>query len=252
MKINLEFTPFRRMIRPLSIYSEKSRSEGSAPKLKWQSDNELRIFGYPSMRNRIRLSLVRLNNKSILQGNVDAPDFLTGVPEISGMGTVSDGEKVVIETRPKQDYLTMYSNDFSYNIEKVRRLGDLKFEQYYLPMEQIKISASIQASIFKKFLRLARGGPLKLKISNESVEFLSKEMLGEWSGDCLTLDITNDSNVHTEQEFEYKYNIYLMFEALRKFPSKGQIELFANGDIIQLRYSLNNDLGSVSYYQRGK
>jgi hypothetical protein len=241
------------MIRPLSIYSENSRSGGPAAKLKWQSDNEIRIFGYPYIHNLIRLSLVRLNNKSVLETDTNIPDFLTDIPVTRGMKTATGGGRVVIETGIKQNRLTIHTDGFSYNVETVKSQNVIKFKQKYLPMEQFQMYGSLQASIFKNFLYLTRGGPLRLKISNESATFFSKQMSGIRSGDNVTLDITSNTETdHGKNELEYKYNIYLISEALRKFPSKKQIELFVNEDLIRFRYELDDGIGYVNYYQRSK
>jgi len=248
MNFRLNFTPFRRMIRPLSLYLEKTRSEDPDVKVKWVIGEDIRIFGYQQPDYQTRLTDIKLNKSSTPVLNGDYPDFLTEVPTTRGMGTAIGGDEIVIEVGPGQDYLTIRTDDFRYNIRKSWETRDLHLEESYLPMKQIKIRGSVLATALQNYVRVAPSGPLRLKISNDTVKFVSKT-----DNDKAVLDITNYvTNYSNNEENEYLYNLYLLSEELQKFPRKDQIELFVNDKLIRFRYEIGDNLGYINYYQQGK
>lgn len=248
MNIILNFSPFRRMIRPLSLYSEKTRSKDPDRKVKWVISEDIRIFGYQQPDYQSRLTEIRLDKKSVPPLSDDYLDFRTGVPTTRGMGTATGGDKVVIEIEPERDYLTMRTDDFRYNIKKSRRTRDMYIKKHYLPMDEIKIKGSILKDTLQDYIRLAPSGPLRLKISNDVVKFVSKTDHAKAS-----LDITNHVTIHSSNEKnEYLYDLHLLSEILKKLPSNEEVELFVNNSLIKLQYEIGDGLGHINYYQQGK
>lgn len=115
-------------------------------------------------------------------------------------------------------------------------------------MNSIKISGSISGDIFQKFVHNVLSGPLRLKISNDMVKFVSSSHLSMGSFD-ITDSVTVHPNNITE---EYFYDNYLLSEILDKFPRNKQIELSINEDLIRLRCTVGDNLGWINYYQRGR
>lgn len=114
-------------------------------------------------------------------------------------------------------------------------------------MDEIKMSGSILKNKLQKCVYIAPSGPLRLKISNNLVEFVSKK-----DHEKVSLEITDQVTIHSNNENkEYSYNMKLLSEVLPKFPNN-QIDIFVNDDLIRLRYELKNNLGHVNYYQQGR
>lgn len=247
MKVCLNPTSFRRMIRPLTLYPENTRSDDKEPKMKWVISDGIRIFGYKQPDYQTRLTDIRLNKNSVSVLNNSYPDFRTEVPTTTGIGTVTDGDEMAIATEPEQDDIIVSSDDFSYNIQKSWGAKNMYINKRYLPMDEIKMSGSILKNKLQKCVYIAPSGPLKLKIRNNLVEFVSKKDLEKAS-----LEITDQVTIHSKDENkEYSYNMNLLSEVLPKFPNN-QIDIFVNDDLIRLRYELKNNLGHVNYYQQGR
>lgn len=248
MIISLDYTPFRRMIRPLSIYSEKSRSSGTAPKIKWEVDENIRLYAYHAPNALSRLSVVRLNKKSFCPLNESYHNFLTETLPTRGLGSISGGDKIAIETNPGQDDLTVRVKGCIFNFDKERQTQDIKFKKYLLPMEQAQVRGKIPLNKLHNFLVLAPGGPLQLKIRNGTVKLVAEDM-----DNRAYFDITEYIVQYPdEDDIAYLYDLYIMLNIMRKFPWNGEIELLINGDLMRLRYELGDGLGHVSYFQRGK
>lgn len=248
MKIKLNYTEFRKVIRSLSVYSEKGRSDTINAKIKWSINEDIRIFGYQQPDYQTRLTAIKLNQKGSRISNRDCPDFLTEVPNIRGLGTAVGNKKITIDMEAENDYLTIHTDDFRYNVEKIRGSPDLHIVKNYLPMNDVKIQASIPISRFKKFVHNAQTGPLRLYISNDSIKFVSKNELEEDSWDITKFASTQPNNKYKE----YLYDIYLLGEILKKFPQKNKIKLFVNDNLIRLQYEIGDNFGQINYYQRGR
>lgn len=254
MKISLAFTPFSRMFRPLSIYSEQSRAEGPATKVKWKVDDGIRIFGYDHSNFQTRLSVIRLDGKRFCEPLERHPDFSTEIPRIRGLSTATGGNDIQIETEPGQKHLTIGTDDFSYNIGKSLSAQHMGIRQHYLPMENLTLRGAISSSILKKYFHMARTkslrlkGPLRLKISDADVKFVTKG-----DDEKSVLNLTDNVTLYSNREkIEYTYELRLLVNIFKKLPSKERIELFANDDLIRFRFELGDNLGYVNYYQRGK
>ena len=245
MNIKIDFTSFRRMIRPLSVYSEKSRSGDFNPKVKWAIGEDIRIFGYQQPDHQTRLTEIRLYGKNSPVLSNDYPGILTEVPMIRGMGTATDGDKLIIKIEPGQDYQTICTDNFRYDFEAGEGNPDMHIEEYYLPMNQIKVRATISSNELKKYVYLAPSGPLRLKISNDAVKFVSRTDLEKAS-----LDITNYVTYSENDDIEYLYDLSCLSETLKKFPSNKKIKLCANNNLIRLKYNIGDDIGHVNYYQQ--
>lgn len=245
MNIIIDFTSFRRMIRPLSVYSEKSRSGEFDPKVKWAIGEDIRIFGYQQPDYQTRLTEIRLYRKNSPVLSNDYPGILTEVPMIRGMGTATNGDKLIIKIEPGQDYQTIRTDDFRYDFEAGEGNPDMHIEEYYLPMNQIKVRATVTSNKLKNYVYLAPSGPLRLKISNDAVKFVSKTDLEKAS-----LDITNYATYSENDVIEYLYDLNCLSETLKKFPRNKKIEMFANDNLIRLKYNIGDDIGHVNYYQQ--
>jgi len=93
MKVTLNFTPFRRMIRPLSLYSETTRSKGPDGKVTWKIGRNIRIFGYRRPDHQVRLTVITLNPERISGLCNNHPEFSIKAPTTRGMGTAAGGKK---------------------------------------------------------------------------------------------------------------------------------------------------------------
>jgi len=213
MIIKIDFSSFRQMIRPLSVYSEKSRSGEFNPKIKWAIGEDIRIFGYQQPDHQTRLTEIRLYRKNSAVLSNDYPGILTEVPIIRGMGTATGGDKLVIKIEPGQDYQTIRTDDFRYDFEAGEGNPDMHIEQHYLPMNQIKVRATILSNKLKNYVYLAPSGPLRLKISNDAVKFVSRTDLEKAS-----LNITNYVAYSENDIIEYLYDLSCLSEILKKFP----------------------------------
>jgi len=121
-------------------------------------------------------------------------------------------------------------------------------KKHYLPVNKIKMSGSILKDKLQKYVYIAPSGPLRLKISNNLVEFISEK-----DHEKASLEITDSVTIHSNNENkEYSYNMDLLSEVLTKFPNNKQIDIFVNNDLIRLRYKLENDLGQINYHQQGR
>jgi len=121
-------------------------------------------------------------------------------------------------------------------------------KKHYLPVNKIKMSGSILKDKLQKYVYIAPSGPLRLKISNNLVEFISEK-----DHEKASLEITDSVTIHSNNENkEYSYNMDLLSEVLPKFPNNKQIDIFVNNDLIRLRYKLENDLGQINYHQQGR
>lgn len=248
MNIDLNFTPFRRIIRPLTLYSETTRSGDLDGKIKWVITDTIQMFGYQQPDYQTRLTEIRLNENSVPVVSNDYPDFLIEAPTTRGMGTATGGEKMTIEIDPKKEYLTILTDDFTYNIKKSWGTRGLDIKKHLLPMENIKIKGSISGDRFQKYVHTALSGPLRLKISNDVVKFISSTHLSKGS-----FDITDSVTVLSNNiAGEYSYDIHLLSEILEKFPRNKQIELSINEDLIRLRCTVGDNVGRINYYQRGR
>lgn len=248
MKVYLTPTSFRRMIRPLTLYPEKTRSDDEEAKVKWVISDGIQIFGYKQPDYQTRLTDIRLNKNRVSVLNNCYPDFRTEIPITRGIRTVTDGEEMSITTEPEQDNIIVSTDDFSYNIKKSRGSRDMYIKKQYLPMDEIKMSGSILKNKLQKYVYLAPSGPLRLKISNNLAEFVSKKDIEKAS-----LDITDRVTIHSNNENrEYLYDMNLLSEVLPKFPNNKQIDIFVNDNLIRLRYELENNLGHINYYQQGR
>lgn len=245
MNVILNFTPFRRMIRALSIYSEKSRSDDLDGKVIWNLGDNIRIFGYQQPDYQTRLTDIRLNKNSISTTKNNHSDFRTEVPETWGMGTVTDGGELVIKIEPGQDYLTICTDNFRYGMKKSWETKEMHINKYYLPMDQIKIKGAILKNSLQNFARISPRGPLKLQIRENKVKFVTEsERLN------ASFDITDHVNVYSSNEnIDYHFDIELLSDILKKLPKNEEIEIYVNDDLIRLRYEIGDDIGHVNYYQ---
>jgi hypothetical protein len=248
MNITLNFTPFRRMIRPLSLYSEKTRSDDLDAKIKWVISEDIQIYGYHQPDYQTRLTNVRLNKKAVPELSDEYPDFRTEVPTTRGMRTATGGDEIVIEIEPGQDDLTIHTDDFRYDIEKSWGTRDLHIEKRLLPMKQIKVKGSISKDKLQNYVHFAPSSPLRLIVGNDVVKLVSNTDQVKAS-----LDISKHVTILSNNETgEYLYNVQLLSEILRKLPGNEQIELFVNNDLIRLRYEIGDNIGHINYYQQGK
>jgi len=248
MKISLNFTPFRRLIRPLSIYSETTRSKSLDSKVKWKIDENIHIFAYQQPRYQTRLTHIKLNESCVQTANNNNFEFLTEAPNTRGLGTATGGNKIVIETEPEQDYLLIRTDNLKYHIKKSKQTHDLDIEKNYLPMDEIKISGSILKDRLQKHVHISPSGPIRLNIKSNSAEFVSKTEIEEAS-----LDITDNVTIHSEnRSYEYSYDMYLLSEVLKKYPINKKINILVNDNLINLRYVIGDNLGTINYYQQGK
>jgi hypothetical protein len=250
MIIKFEFTPFRRMMRPLSLYSAKNRSDDPNARLKWEVSEDIRILGYQQPDYQTRLTEIRLYRNNLPALSDDDHEFLTVLPTISGLGVVAGGDDIMIETEPGKNFLTLSANNFTYNCDKITNIQKERpqIKRYYLPMKNIKIRGSISTKKLQKLAYISPCGPLRLKICDNKVKFISN---GE--RDRAFLDLTNDVTVNSDNiNNDFLYDPYLITETLQKFPSNEQIELTVNENLIRFRYELGNRRGHINHYQRGK
>jgi len=248
MKIYLNYTPFRRLIRPLSLYSETTRSKSIDSKVKWEISENIHVFAYQQPRYQNRLTYIRINQSCVPMTSSNNFEFLTEAPNTRGLGTATGDNKIVIETEPEQDCLLIRTDNLKYYIKKSKQTHDLDIEKNYLPMNKIKISGSILKDKLQKYVHIAPSGPIRLKIKSDSVEFVSKTEIEKAS-----LDITDNVTIHSKnRSYEYSYDMYLLSEILKKFPKNKKIRLLINDKLINLRYVIGDNLGTINYYQQGK
>lgn len=246
MTTKLDLTSYRRMIRPLSVYSEMSRAEGIAGHIKWEIGEDIRLYGQDSPAIPTRLSVVRLNANVATGGN--HPDILTEVPKTRGLGASTDGRDVRIKINPEKDHITIQSDTLRYHMSKSIGAPDIVLKQQYLPMNDIKLKASIPSDTLRNYFQLAPSGPLTLKISEHTVKFVTKGVTTKAIFD-LTRYLTSSPD---REETEQVYNLYPLTEVICKFPSVGEIELLINENLIGFRYCFSNNVGSLHHYQRSK
>jgi len=138
MNIRLSYTSFRNILRPLSVYSEKSRGKGIAAKIKWVCNENVRMYGYDSPNHQTRLSIVRLDSDTLGNSSKAHYDFLTEVPVVRGLSSIARKKKINIDTEAEQPDLRISTKNFRYNIKKGSKTQDMDIKNRYLPMEQIK------------------------------------------------------------------------------------------------------------------
>jgi hypothetical protein len=235
------------MFRPLSVYKVDSRADGHNRDIKWEIDDKIKIIGYLTPKNQTRLTVVELYNNLISNPNKQRFEFFTEVPTLDGLGTISDGGKIEIETEPAET-LTIGTNNFTYNKSKSPGTDSVEIRQHHLPMEQLKARGYIQSTTFKNFLKLAPRGPLKLKITDDGARFIAKGF--ENKG---LLNITDDVVIYSDEiSVEYRYDLGAIKKTMKKFPVKKNVEVVANDDLIRLRYEIGDGLGQLNYYQRSR
>jgi len=248
MKISLNYTPFRRIIRPLSLYSETTRSVSLDGKIKWAISDKLRIYGYQQPDYQSRLTVVKLNECILPALCNDYFEFTTEAPETRGMGTVTGEDTIIVDTEPEGDYITIRTDNFTYNIKKSTTCRPLSINEDYLPMENIELKGTILKNHFQNFVQIAPRGPIRLIINNDVVTFVSETERNKASFDItdrVTIDSTDRNNDY------YYYDLHLFSEILKKLPNGKQIEIAVNEDLIKFRYELEDNLGHVNYYQQG-
>jgi len=246
MKVNLSYMSFRYLTQLLSIYSEKSRSDDSAFKTKWQTDERLQIFGYQSPYKQLRLSVIRVDDTHLDDINSDSRGFVTVVPTKRGLATATDRSDLTIVTEPAYDHVEIRTGNLSYHINKSSTQPEMSLVENFLPMERVKLRGSVDSSMLQKYVNLAPAGPLKLEITNETVRFISSK------SDRAVLDITDTTTVSLNNvDTQYKYGLRLISKAVKKFPSNKEIELYVNEDLIRFRCTLSDSI-ELNYYQRGR
>lgn len=247
MNVSLNYTPFRRLIRPLSLYSETTRSKSLDGKVKWKINNNIRIFGYQQPYYQTRLTEIRLNTSCVTVSSSDNFEFLTEAPNTRGLGTATGDNKIVIETEPEQDHLLIHTDNLEYNIKKSNETSGLDIEKNYLPMNEIKMMGPILKNKLQKYINIAPSGPIRLQIKNDMVKFVSEDI------ERASLDITDNVTIHSKNDrYEYLYDMHLLSEILKKLPMNKEINLCVNDDLIKFRYEIGDNLGSINYYQQGK
>lgn len=249
MNISMNFTSFRRIIRPLAIYSERNRAENPATKVNWMIDESVQLVGYQSPKYQNRLSVIQFHGGGLSGDDYNYRDFSTKVPTTRGLGTATGGREFSIRTKPGQDGVLICSEDFTYKFKKYWNVKDMELSQHYLPMKQIKVCGTLSSMRLKKYIDIAPGGPLRLKIGkNNSIKFVT-----EGDTDKAFYDLTPHVTVCSDNRgIEYIFNFYLLSEIIEKFPIKKKIKLAVNDDLIRLRYDVGDDLATVSYYQRAR
>jgi hypothetical protein len=233
-------------MRPLSIYSEQTRNEGIAAEIKWELGENIRVYGYHSPYHQIRLSIIQLNNNTVEREN--HPDFSTEVPKTRGLGTDTDGQELVITTNPRQHRMTIRNGDIAYNTVMSTGGEDMQLRQQYLPMEEIKLREHITSTKLQAYFQLAPTGPLKLKIDNNGARFITNA-----TDEKATLHITNcPTFCPSHEESVYEYNLFSISEVIKKFPSKGEIEVIIDENLIGFQHTFSNNIGSIRHYERSK
>lgn len=247
MNIRLDFTPFRRMMRPLLLYSAKDRSSDANVRMKWIIGEDIQIRGYHHPDGQKRLTNIRLNTKNSPVVGGDSPEFFTEIPTINRMGIATGRDNIMIVDEPGQDYIKICTDDLRYKIAKIPADEEPTIAENYIPMENIELSGSISVNKLQKIAEIAPESPLRLKIRDNTVKFVSNDEMGE-----MTADLTDNVMIHSNNGCEdYLYNPSLLAETLKKFPRKEEIELFVNKDVIRLRYELGDGCGQINHYQRG-
>lgn len=248
MNIKLSFTPFRNIFRHLSIYSERSRGEGIAAKVKWDFNKDVQIYGYDSPNHQTKLSVVRLNSNKFENFDKNHTSFLTEVPTVRGLGTVVGQNKIKIDTGSEQDNLKVSTENFRYNIKKGWKAQKMDIKNYYLPMDQIKFRTSVSSNNLKNFLYLTEKGPIEINSYGRFSEITAKT-----DTEKVSLDLDDNIDTYSDsQRSKHLYDRFVMLEAIKKFPSNKNVEIVVNDDLIRLRCQIDNNLGCIDYYQRGR
>lgn len=246
MKVSLSYTSFRHLIQLLSIYGEKSRSDGLALKTKWEIGEGLQIFGYQSPYKQSRLSIIRLDDSHLNDVNGDSRGFVTEVPTIRGLATATGRNDLTIMTEPERNYVAIRTDDFSYHIRKGSSQPDMSLEERFLPMEQLKLRGSVESARLQKLVKSARGGPLQLEVTDEAVRFFSSAQWLEAS-----FDITDATTVLSDiVNLQYEYELHLISKPIKKLPSNKEVEIYVNEDLIRLRCKVSDGI-ELNHYQRG-
>lgn len=246
MKASLSYTSFRHLIQLLSIYSEKSRSDDVAFKTKWEIGGGIQIFGYQSPYRQTRLSIIRLDDSHLDDVNSDSHGFATEVPTTRGLATATSRDDLTIMTEPEHNYVAIRTDDFSYHITKGSTQPDMSLEEQFLPMKQLKLRGSVESARLQKLVKPARGGPLQLEVTDETVRFVSSTPNLEAS-----FDITDATTVLSDiVNLQYKYDLDLISKPIKKLPSNKEVEIYVNEDLIRLRCKLSDGI-ELNHYQRG-
>lgn len=247
MNICVDFTEFRRMFLPLSVYQEKSRDKEIAAKVNWIFGGEFKLYGYDSPISQHRISIIHLNKSKFRGLNESHSSFSTKVPIKRSLGKIVDGNDIKIDTRPKKSKLRISTDNFTYNIAKQNITQRMEIERTYLPMKQIKAEATTSSDKLKKLVEHAPCGPLQLKIGDDNLK-----LFAEGHEEKISYDIPNSNVItcSTERVFNYTYDLGMFSRSIKRFPRNTKVIIILNDDLIKLQYKIGNDIGSVNYYQR--
>lgn len=161
MNIRLSYTSFRNILRPLSVYSEKSRGKGIAAKIKWVCNENVRMYGYDSPNHQTRLSIVRLDSDTLGNSSKAHYDFLTEVPVVRGLSSIARKKKINIDTEAEQPDLRISTKNFRYNIKKGSKTQDMDIKIVTCQWSNKSQSYSI-VKYFEEVFPSYTGGPYRI------------------------------------------------------------------------------------------